>query len=92
MIFFFSFCLPPSGKSEANSITKLSSYISYINIQLEKNVDLKNWIYKNFFLEINRSQTDYSWDLNLPMLSVPSIAKVLSTTFQNFKLFGISVF
>jgi hypothetical protein len=23
MIFFFSFCLPPSGKSEANSITKL---------------------------------------------------------------------
>ena len=36
-----------------------SWYISYININLEKICWFENWIFKNFFLNIYRSQTDY---------------------------------
>ena len=35
-------------------------YISYINIHLEKNVDLKTGFLRMFFLDIYRSQTDCS--------------------------------
>ena len=37
-----------------------SSYILYINIHLKKKCWFENWIFKNFFLYIYRSQTDYS--------------------------------
>ena len=35
------------------------SYISYINKHPKKIVDLKTGVFKNFFLKIHRSQTDY---------------------------------
>ena len=36
-----------------------SSYISYINIHLEKNCWFENWIFKNFFLDIYKSSGLY---------------------------------
>ena len=38
-----------------------SSYISYINIHLEQNVDLKTWFLRIFFWTICRNQTDYNF-------------------------------
>jgi hypothetical protein len=37
-----------------------SSYISYINMHPEKYCWFENWIFKNLFLKIYRSQTDYT--------------------------------
>ena len=35
-------------------------HVSYINIYLEKSVDLKNVFFRIFFLEIYKSQADYA--------------------------------
>jgi hypothetical protein len=48
-----------NGPSILKLIVK-SSYISYINIHLEKKYWFENWIFKNFFLKIYGSQTDYN--------------------------------
>ena len=37
-----------------------SSYISYIKIYRENKCWFENWIFKNIFLKIYRSQTDYN--------------------------------
>ena len=50
-------------------------YISYINIHLEKNCWFKNWIFKNFFLKIYRSQMDYIY--NYPIQHTLPIAVFL---------------
>ena len=39
---------------------KLSEFVYIINIHLEKKCWFKNWIFKNFFLDIYRGQMDYS--------------------------------
>ena len=49
-----------NGPKILKLIVRFRIYISYFNKHLEKNCWFENWIFKNFFLKIYRSQTDYT--------------------------------